>query len=47
MKELEKNDENYVISGMIDVTDPETKTPIEIKYQHRFRKARINTTFSK
>jgi CRISPR-associated exonuclease Cas4 len=30
---------NYVISGMIDIIDPETKTPIEIKYQTSLQKS--------
>jgi CRISPR/Cas system-associated exonuclease Cas4 (RecB family) len=38
MRELTMNDGNYVISGMIDVIDPETKTPIEIKYQTSLQK---------
>jgi CRISPR/Cas system-associated exonuclease Cas4 (RecB family) len=38
MKELKINDGSYVISGMIDVIDPETKTPIEIKYQTSLQK---------
>jgi len=38
MKELTMNDGNYVISGMIDIIDPETKTPIEIKYQTSLQK---------
>jgi CRISPR-associated protein Cas4 len=39
MKELTMNDGNYVISGMIDIIDPETKTPIEIKYQTSLQKS--------
>jgi CRISPR-associated exonuclease Cas4 len=39
MKELKTNDGSYVISGMIDVIDPETKTPIEIKYQTSLQKS--------
>jgi CRISPR-associated exonuclease Cas4 len=39
MKELKINDGSYVISGMIDVIDPETKTPIEIKYQTSLQKS--------
>jgi CRISPR/Cas system-associated exonuclease Cas4 (RecB family) len=39
MKELQMNDEIYVISGMIDINDPETKTPIEIKYQTSLQKS--------
>jgi CRISPR/Cas system-associated exonuclease Cas4 (RecB family) len=38
MKELTMNDGNYVISGMIDIIDPEAKTPIEIKYQTSLQK---------
>jgi CRISPR-associated exonuclease Cas4 len=36
MKELNGN---YVISGMVDIIDPETKTPIEIKYQTSLQKS--------
>jgi len=32
-KELNINGKIYVISGMIDIIDPETKIPIEVKYQ--------------
>jgi len=32
-KELVVDDKTYVISGMIDIIDPETNTPIEVKYQ--------------
>ena len=32
-KELVVNGKTYVISGMIDIIDPESKTPIEVKYQ--------------
>jgi CRISPR-associated protein Cas4 len=39
MKELKMSDGNYVISGMIDIIDPETKTPIEIKYQTSLQKS--------
>jgi CRISPR-associated exonuclease Cas4 len=39
MRELQMNDGNCVISGMIDVIDPETKTPIEIKYQTSLQKS--------
>jgi CRISPR/Cas system-associated exonuclease Cas4 (RecB family) len=39
MKELTTNDGNYVISGMIDIIDSETKTPIEIKYQTSLQKS--------
>jgi CRISPR-associated exonuclease Cas4 len=39
MRELQMNDGTYVISGMIDVIDPETKTPIEIKYQTSLQKS--------
>jgi CRISPR-associated exonuclease Cas4 len=39
MKELKINDGSYVISGMIDIIDPETKTPIEIKYQTMLQKS--------
>jgi CRISPR/Cas system-associated exonuclease Cas4 (RecB family) len=39
MKELQMNDETCVISGMIDIIDPETKTPIEIKYQTSLQKS--------
>ena len=39
MKELATDDGNYVISGMIDIIDPETKTPIEIKYQTSLQKS--------
>jgi CRISPR/Cas system-associated exonuclease Cas4 (RecB family) len=39
MKELKMNDGSYVISGMIDIIDLETKTPIEIKYQTSLQKS--------
>jgi CRISPR-associated protein Cas4 len=39
MKELKTNDGGYVISGVIDVIDPETKTPVEIKYQTSLQKS--------
>jgi CRISPR-associated exonuclease Cas4 len=39
MKELTMDDGNYVISGMIDIIDPETKTLIEIKYQTSLQKS--------
>jgi CRISPR-associated exonuclease Cas4 len=39
IKELKTNDGSYVISGMIDIIDPETKTPIEIKYQTSLQKS--------
>jgi CRISPR-associated exonuclease Cas4 len=39
MKELQMNDGKYVISGMVDIIDPETKTPIEIKYQTSLQKS--------
>jgi len=39
MKELITDDGSYVISGMIDIIDPETKTPIEIKYQTSLQKS--------
>jgi CRISPR-associated protein Cas4 len=39
MRELEMNDGTYVISGMIDIIDPGTKTPIEIKYQTSLQKS--------
>jgi CRISPR-associated protein Cas4 len=38
MKELTMDYGKYVISGMIDIIDPETKTPIEIKYQTSLQK---------
>lgn len=31
-KELVADDKTYVISGMVGIIDPETKTPIEVKY---------------
>jgi CRISPR/Cas system-associated exonuclease Cas4 (RecB family) len=39
MRELQMDDGTYVISGMIDIIDPETKTPIEIKYQTSLQKS--------
>jgi CRISPR-associated protein Cas4 len=39
MKELITDDGSYVISGMIDIIDPETKTPIEIKYHTSLQKS--------
>ena len=33
VKELIADGRSYVISGTVDIIDPETKTPIEIKYQ--------------
>ncbi|MEM2151425.1 MAG: hypothetical protein QXG68_07900 [Candidatus Bathyarchaeia archaeon] len=33
MKELNINGKPYVICGTIDIIDPETETPIEVKYQ--------------
>jgi len=39
MRKLEMNDGTYVISGMIDIIDPGTKTPIEIKYQTSLQKS--------
>jgi len=38
MKGLITEDGLYIISGMIDIIDPETKTPIEIKYQTSLQK---------
>ena len=32
-KELVVDGKTYVISGMVDIIDPETETPIEVKYQ--------------
>lgn len=32
-KELVVDGKTYVISGMVDIIDPETNTPIEVKYQ--------------
>jgi CRISPR/Cas system-associated exonuclease Cas4 (RecB family) len=39
MRELTTNNGIYVISGMIDMIEPETKTPIEIKYQTLLQKS--------
>jgi CRISPR/Cas system-associated exonuclease Cas4 (RecB family) len=39
MRELQMNDGTYVINGMIDIIDPGTKTPIEIKYQTSLQKS--------
>jgi len=47
MKELVTDYGNYMISDMRDMVDPETQTPIEIKYQTSLQKGHTNTTFFK
>ena len=39
MRESTTNNGIYVISGMIDIIEPETKTRIEIKYQTLLQKS--------
>lgn len=35
-KEVEIDGVRYVVSGIVDIVDPETKVPIEVKYQTSF-----------
>jgi len=39
VKELTADNEIYAVSGMVDIIDPETQTPIEIKYQTSLHKS--------
>lgn len=39
VKELTADNEIYAVSGMVDIIDPETQAPIEIKYQTSLHKS--------